>query len=85
LLRPYAHALASLQFFLASDPNNIGIVGFSAGAELAAPAAVLFDKFDQDNNKHGDPLAGISSRPDFVGLVYPRSTPFIECGPSTVL
>src|SRR4029077_5525560 len=25
------------------DPNKIGIMGFSAGAELAAPAAVLFD------------------------------------------
>src|SRR5215467_5675703 len=25
------------------DPNKIGIIGFSAGAELAAPAAVFFD------------------------------------------
>src|ERR1700677_4464802 len=25
------------------DPNKIGIMGFSAGAELAAPAAVLFE------------------------------------------
>src|SRR5215510_7622914 len=30
------------------DPNKIGIMGFSAGAELAAPAAVQFEKFDQD-------------------------------------
>src|SRR5882724_6502931 len=31
------------------DPNKIGIMGFSAGAELAAPAAVLFDDFDKKN------------------------------------
>ena len=50
--------------------------GFSAGAELAAPAAVAFDEFDQANARSGDPLAGVSSRPDFVGLVYPGPTPF---------
>jgi acetyl esterase/lipase len=58
------------------DPNKIGIVGFSAGAELAAPAAVWFNDFDQKNSGPSDPLAGISSRPDFVGLVYPGPSPF---------
>ena len=58
------------------DPNKIGIMGFSAGAELAAPAAIFFEEFDQTNNAPGDPLAGISSRPDFVGIVYPGPTPF---------
>ncbi len=58
------------------DANKIGIVGFSAGAELAAPAALSFDAFDKSNNAPGDPLAGVSSRPDFVGLVYPGPTPF---------
>jgi acetyl esterase/lipase len=58
------------------DPNKIGIVGFSAGAELAAPAAIAFDTFDKANNAAGDALAGVSSRPDFVGLVYPGPTPF---------
>jgi acetyl esterase/lipase len=58
------------------DPNRIGIMGFSAGAELAAPAAVFFDRFDQANNSAGDPLAAISSRPDFVALLYPGPTPF---------
>ena len=53
------------------DPNKIGIMGFSAGAELAAPAAVLFDDFDKKNSDPGDPLAGITSRPDFVGIIYP--------------
>src|SRR6202043_1749764 len=43
------------------DPKKIGIMGFSAGAELAAPAAVFFDDFDAANKDAGDPLAGISS------------------------
>jgi endo-1,4-beta-xylanase len=58
------------------DPNKIGIMGFSAGAELAAPAAVLFDDFDKKNNDPGDALAGITSRPDFAGIIYPGPSPF---------
>jgi endo-1,4-beta-xylanase len=62
------------------DPNKIGIMGFSAGAELAAPAAVFFEEFDKTNNVAGDPLAGVSSRPDFVGIIYPGPTPFARGG-----
>jgi len=58
------------------DPHKIGIMGFSAGAELSAPAAVLFDDFDKKNDDPSDPLAGITSRPDFVGIVYPGPSPF---------
>jgi acetyl esterase/lipase len=59
------------------DPNKIGIMGFSAGAELSAPAAVLFDDFDKKNNDAAtDPLAGTTSRPDFVGIIYPGPSPF---------
>jgi hypothetical protein len=58
------------------DPNKIGIMGFSAGAELSAPAAVVFDDFDKKNNNASDPLAGVSSRPDFVGIIYPGPSPF---------
>jgi hypothetical protein len=58
------------------DPDRIGIMGFSAGAELAAPAALFFDEFDSKNKDAGDPLAGTSSRPDFVGIIYPGPTPF---------
>jgi endo-1,4-beta-xylanase len=58
------------------DPNKIGIMGFSAGAELAAPAAVLFEDFDKHNSAAGDPLSGISSRPDFAGIIYPGPSPF---------
>ena len=58
------------------DPNKIGIMGFSAGAELSAPAAVLFEEFDKKNSDPSDPLACISSRPDYVGIIYPGPTPF---------
>jgi endo-1,4-beta-xylanase len=57
------------------DPKKIGMMGFSAGAELSSPAAVFFDDFDKKSSGPGDPLAGISSRPDFVGIVYPGPTP----------
>lgn len=58
------------------DPDRIGIMGFSAGAELSSPAAIQFAKFDSENSESSDPLAGISSRPDFVGIIYPGPTPF---------
>ncbi len=58
------------------DPMKIGIMGFSAGAELSAPAAVFFDDFDKKNSDPADPLAGITSRPDFTGIIYPGPTPF---------
>ena len=62
------------------DPNKIGIVGFSAGAELSSPAALFFDDFDRTNSGPADAWSGISSRPDFVGLVYPGPTPFARGG-----
>lgn len=58
------------------DPKKIGIVGFSAGAELAAPAGLFWKEFDEKNNVAGNPFAAVSSRPDFVGVVYPGPTPF---------
>jgi endo-1,4-beta-xylanase len=58
------------------DPNKIGIMGFSAGAELAAPAAIAFEDFDRKNSDPTDPLAGTTSRPDFVGIIYPGPSPF---------
>jgi endo-1,4-beta-xylanase len=58
------------------DPKRIGVMGFSAGAELAAPAALLYEDWDKKNGDSSDPFSGISSRPDFVGLVYPGPTPF---------
>src|SRR3954462_9707530 len=58
------------------DPHRIGVMGFSAGAELAAPAAVLYEEWDKKNHDSSDSFAGISSRPDFAALIYPGPTPF---------
>ncbi|HMC78082.1 MAG TPA: alpha/beta hydrolase [Vicinamibacterales bacterium] len=58
------------------DPRKIGAIGFSAGAELTAPAAIKYVEFDKAHDVPGNPLAKISSRPDFVGLIYPGPTPF---------
>jgi acetyl esterase/lipase len=56
------------------DPNKIGIMGFSAGAELAAAAVVEYDEFDK--RVSGDELGSVSSRPDFAGIIYPGPSPF---------
>jgi endo-1,4-beta-xylanase len=66
------------------DANKIGIMGFSAGAELAAPAAILFETFDKENSEASGDLAGVSSRPDFVVLIYPGPSPFAR-GESPVI
>jgi acetyl esterase/lipase len=58
------------------DPNKIGIMGFSAGAELATATAIAYDDLNRKNNSLSDPLAGVSSRPDFVGVIYPGPSPF---------
>jgi endo-1,4-beta-xylanase len=58
------------------DPDKIGVMGFSAGAELVAAAAVEYPDFDKKNSDPSDPLAGITSRPDFAGIIYPGPSPF---------
>jgi acetyl esterase/lipase len=58
-------SLASAYGFV---PDRIGFVGFSAGGHLAAATGTLFDAGKPDN---GDPLARLSSRPDFLVLGYP--------------
>jgi len=50
------------------DPARIGVIGFSAGGELAALAAASFGKVVP---RDGDPIDGLSSRPSFQALIYP--------------
>ena len=66
------------------DPKKIGIMGFSAGAELAAAATLQWADFDQRNDVPGNPFAKISSRPDFAGIIYPGPSPFARGGKPTI-
>lgn len=50
------------------DQQRIGILGFSAGGELAAYSAMQSDGGNPDSE---DPVERMSSRPDFQGLIYP--------------
>lgn len=50
------------------QPDKIGILGFSAGGELAAYSAM---KSDNGNSGSSDPIEKASSRPDFQALIYP--------------
>jgi acetyl esterase/lipase len=58
------------------DPHKIGVMGFSAGAELAMAAAIQYPEFDAKNKAPNDPLAGITTRPDFVASIYPGPSLF---------
>ena len=52
-------------------PDRIGIMGFSAGGELAAFAAM---KSDPGKADAVDPIERASSRPDFQALIYPGTS-----------
>jgi acetyl esterase/lipase len=62
------------------DPHKIGIMGFSAGAELTMGAAIQYPAFDAKNAGAGDPLAGVTTRPDFVAAIYPGPSLFTKGG-----
>ncbi len=53
------------------DREKIGIIGFSAGGHLAATAGTHFDAGKADAE---DAVERVSSRPDFMILIYPVIT-----------
>ena len=50
------------------DPGRIGIMGFSAGGELAVLAST---RYDEGSPKSEDVIEKQSSRPDYQVLIYP--------------
>lgn len=50
------------------DPQQIGVMGFSAGGHLTS---TLGTHFDGGNSNASDPIDRVSSRPDFLILCYP--------------
>ena len=52
-------------------PDRLGILGFSAGGELAAFAAMKSDPGQKDA---ADPIERESCRPDFQALIYPGTS-----------
>lgn len=50
------------------DPNKVGLAGASAGGHLASTAGTHFTMGDPNAT---DPLLQLSSRPDFMLLLYP--------------
>lgn len=59
----------STEWHLKTD--RLGILGFSAGGELAAFAAM---KSDAGQKSAADPIEQQSSRPDFQALIYPGTS-----------
>jgi acetyl esterase/lipase len=53
------------------DPRRLGVIGFSAGGHLASTAGTHYDAGVPSS---GDPIERVSSRPDFLMLIYPVIT-----------
>ena len=54
--------------------DRVGILGFSAGGELAAYAAYAAMKHDDGHKDSADVIEQQSCRPDFQALIYPGSS-----------
>lgn len=50
--------------------DRIGILGFSAGGHLASSAGTHFEHPVTLKEQHTDPIDSVSSRPDFMVLIY---------------
>ncbi|HMJ64174.1 MAG TPA: alpha/beta hydrolase [Candidatus Binatia bacterium] len=50
------------------DPQRVGVMGFSAGGELASLAST---RFDDDGKEAGDAVDRQNAKPNFQALIYP--------------
>lgn len=50
------------------NPQRVGVMGFSAGGELASLASL---RFDNGNTTSADPVERQGCKPDFQALIYP--------------
>jgi endo-1,4-beta-xylanase len=57
------------------NPDRIGVMGFSAGGELANFASL---NFDEGNASASDPIDRASSKPNFQALIYPGRSEQIQ-------
>ena len=57
------------------NPDRLGVIGFSAGGELAYLSAMHFDNGKPDA---ADPVDRQSCKPDFQALIYPGNSGRIE-------
>lgn len=62
------------------DSSRVGVMGFSAGGEIAALSGMRFDSGNEDAE---DSIDRQSSRPDFVALIYPGRSHGFEPQPDT--
>ena len=67
-LAPLSDALRAIRLVRAMGYRHVGILGFSAGGNLACTAATHFDAGDPAAD---DPVERLSSRPDFFVPCYP--------------
>lgn len=58
------------------NPDKIGVIGFSAGGSLSARIAT---NYDTNSYESLDTIDTASSRPNFVGLIYPA---YLDFGPN---
>jgi len=52
---------------LGIDPENVTIMGFSAGGHLCGTVGALYDRFEDETHRYDD----VSARPDQICLCYP--------------
>jgi endo-1,4-beta-xylanase len=62
------------------NPDRIGVMGFSAGGELANLSSL---NFDEGNASASDPIDRASDKPNFQALIYPGRSEQIQPTPNS--